>query len=174
MAQKAATLEISELMQFLRQELDDLPDERKPGNNRKYQVEDAVMAAFSVFFTQSPSFLDHQRLMKSNKGKDNAESLFSIEKIPGDNQIRNLLEPVPASNVSRTFQKVYQWLKEKGVLKKFLYLDGEILVALDGTEISHLRKLIALIVIVVIIERELQLIFMAVSHLGWFLLIKNK
>ena len=174
MTQKAATLEISELMQFLRQELDDLPDERKPGNNRKYQVEDAVMAAFSVFFTQSPSFLDHQRLMKSNKGKDNAESLFSIEKIPGDNQIRNLLEPVPASNVSRTFQKVYQWLKEKGVLKKFLYLDGEILVALDGTEISHLRKLIALIVIVVIIERELQLIFMAVSHLGWFLLIKNK
>ena len=174
MAQKAATLEVSELMQFLRQELDDLPDERKPGNNRKYEVEDAVMAAFSVFFTQSPSFLNHQRLMKSNKGKDNAESLFSIEKIPGDNQIRNLLDPVPASNVSRTFQKVYEWLKEKGVLKKFLYLDGEILVALDGTEISHLRKLIALIVIVVIIERELQLIFMAVSHLGWFLLSKNK
>jgi len=38
MTQKAATLEISELMQFLRQELDDLPDERKPGNNRKYEV----------------------------------------------------------------------------------------------------------------------------------------
>ncbi|CCI29704.1 conserved hypothetical protein [Microcystis aeruginosa PCC 9808] len=126
MAQKAATLEVSELMQFLRQELDDLPEERKPGNNRKYEVEDAVMAAFSVFFTQSPSFLNHQRLMKSNKGKDNAKSLFSIEKIPGDNQIRNLLDPVPASNVSRTFQKVYQWLKEKGVLEKFLYLDGEI------------------------------------------------
>ncbi|MFM7716703.1 MAG: ISNCY family transposase, partial [Microcystis sp.] len=141
MAQKAATLEISELMQFLRQELDDLPDERKPGNNRKYEVEDAVMAAFSVFFTQSPSFLDHQRLMKSNKGKDNAESLFSIEKIPGDNQIRNLLDPVPASHVSRTFQKVYQWLKEKGVLKKFLYLDGEILVALDGTEYFSSKKI---------------------------------
>ena len=141
MAQKAATLEVSELMQFLRQELHDLPDERKPGNNRKYEVEDAVMAAFSVFFTQSPSFLDHQRLMKSNKGKDNAESLFSIEKIPGDNQIRNLLDPVPASNVSRTFQKVYQWLKEKGVLKKFLYLDGEILVALDGTEYFSSKKI---------------------------------
>jgi hypothetical protein len=63
MAQKAATLEISELMQFLRSLLHDLPDERKPGNNTKYRVEDAVMAVFSVFFTQSPSFLDHQRLM---------------------------------------------------------------------------------------------------------------
>jgi hypothetical protein len=51
MAQKAAILEIPELIEFLRQELHDLPDERKRGNNRKYQVEDAVMAAFSVFFT---------------------------------------------------------------------------------------------------------------------------
>ena len=54
MAQKAATLEISELRQFLRQELDDLPDERKPGNNRKYQVEDAVMAAFLRSFQLLP------------------------------------------------------------------------------------------------------------------------
>jgi len=56
MAQKAATLEIPELMQFLRQQLHDLPDERKPGNNTRYQVEDAVMAAFSIFFTQSVNF----------------------------------------------------------------------------------------------------------------------
>jgi hypothetical protein len=141
MAQKAATLEIAELMEFLRSSLHDLPDERKPGNNTKYQVEDAVMAAFSVFFTQSPSFLDHQRLMKSNKGKDNAESLFSIEAIPSDNQIRNLLDPVPASTIFITFQKVYEWLEEKGVLNKFLYLDGEILVALDGTEYFSSKKI---------------------------------
>ena len=67
MTPKTATLEIPELMQFLRQQLHDLPDERKPGNNTKYQVEDAMMAAFSIFFTQSASFLEHQRLMKSNQ-----------------------------------------------------------------------------------------------------------
>jgi len=38
MAQKAATLEIPELMQFLRSLLHDLPDERKPGNNTKYKA----------------------------------------------------------------------------------------------------------------------------------------
>jgi len=117
------------------------PPERKPGNNTKYQVEDAVVAAFSVFFTQSPSFLDHQRLMKSNKGKDNAESLFSIEVIPCDNQIRTLLDPVPATTIFMTFQKVYEWLEQKGVLKKFLYLGGEILVALDGTEYFSSKKI---------------------------------
>jgi hypothetical protein len=141
MAQKAATLEIPELIQILRQKLDELPDERKPGNNTKYQVEDAVMAAFSIFFTQSASFLDHQRLMKSNKGKDNAESLFSIEKIPSDNQIRNLLDPVPAATIFMAFQEVYEWLNKNGVLKKFLYLDEEILIALDGTEYFSSKKI---------------------------------
>jgi hypothetical protein len=72
--------------------------------------------------------------MKSNKGKDNAKSLFSIEAIPSDNQIRNLLDLVPATTIFMAFEKVYQWLEKKGVLKKFLYLDEEILGALDGTE----------------------------------------
>lgn len=77
----AATLEISDLIQFLRQELSELPETRKPWNNTKYKVEDAVMGAFSVFFTQSPFCLEHQCLRKSSKGKDNASSLFGIKEI---------------------------------------------------------------------------------------------
>ncbi len=141
MTKKAVTLEIPELIQFLVQELHDLPDDRKPGNNTKYQVEDAVKAAFSVFFTQSPSFLEHQRLMKSSKGKDNASSLFGIKKIPCDNQIRNLLDPIPAATIFGSFQQVYQWLKKQGVIKKFFYLDEEILIALDGTEYFSSKKI---------------------------------
>ena len=141
MTKKAVTLEIPELIQFLVQELHDLPDDRKPGNNTKYQVEDAVKAAFSVFFTQSPSFLEHQRLMKSSKGKDNASSLFVIKKIPCDHQIRNLLDPIPAATIFGSFQQVYQWLKKQGVIKKFFYLDEEILIALDGTEYFSSKKI---------------------------------
>jgi len=141
MTKKAATIEIPELIQFLHKELHDLPDVRKPGNNTKYQVEDAVMGAFSVFFTQSPSFLEHQRLMKSSKGKDNGSSLFFLKEIPCDNQIRNLLDPIPALTIFGAFQQVYQWLKKKGVIKKFLYLDGEILIALDGTEYFSSKRI---------------------------------
>jgi hypothetical protein len=142
MTKKAVTLEIPELIQFLVQELHDLPDDRKPGNNTKYQVEDAVKAAFSVFFTQSPSFLEHQRLMKSSKGKDNASSLFGIKKIPGDHQIRNRLAPIPAATIFGSFQQVYQGLKKQGVIKKFFSLDEEILIALDGTEYFSSKKTI--------------------------------
>ncbi|MHB1609790.1 MAG: ISNCY family transposase, partial [Acidiferrobacter thiooxydans] len=36
-----------------------LPDQRK-GKNGVYAMEDAALAAFSVFYTQSPSFLAQQ------------------------------------------------------------------------------------------------------------------
>lgn len=79
--------------------------------------------------------------MKSSKGKDNASSLFGIKKIPGDNQIRNLLDPIPAATIFGSFQQVYQWLKKQGVIKKFFYLDEEILIALDGTEYFSSKKI---------------------------------
>jgi len=52
------------------------------------------MGAFSVFITQSPSFLLHQEVLKRRKGRSNAESLFGMKKIPSDNQIRSMLMSV--------------------------------------------------------------------------------
>ncbi|MEM7725278.1 MAG: ISNCY family transposase [Cyanobacteria bacterium P01_A01_bin.45] len=134
-------IEIPELIEFLEQQLDDLPDIRKPGNNTRYKVRDGVMSAFSAFFTQSTSFLEHQRLMRNIKGKDNASSLFNIKEIPCDNQIRNLLDPIPASKVFGAFTEVYEYLKKQGVIQNFLYLNSEILIALDGTEYFSSKKI---------------------------------
>ena len=141
MVQKVAEIKINQLIHFLIKELDNLPDSRKPGNNTKSEISDAVLSAFSIFFTQSPSFLDHQRLMEKIKEKNNASSLFKISKIPCDNQIRNLLDPVSAQTIYPVYQRIYQWLKEKKVLKKFFYLEGEILIALDGTEYFSSKKI---------------------------------
>jgi hypothetical protein len=51
------------------------------------------VAAFSVFFMQSRSFLTHQRLLQTKKGRSNTNTLFQIEQLPSDPQIRNLLDP---------------------------------------------------------------------------------
>ncbi len=141
MGQKVAEIKINQLIHFLTKELDNLPDRRKPGNNTKYEISDALLSAFSIFFTQSPSFLSHQRLMEKIKEKNNASSLFKISKIPCDNQIRNLLDPLSAQTIYPVYQKIYQWLKKEKVLKKFFYLEGEILIALDGTEYFSSKKI---------------------------------
>ena len=130
-----------ELLSMLRGELDNLPDQRKPSNNSRYTVEEAIKSAFSVFFMQSRSFLDHQRLMKSQKGRDNAASLFGIERIPCDNQIRTLLDLVPASTVFGVFSSVYDGLSKTGNLKPYQCFGGEFLLTLDGTEYFSSKKI---------------------------------
>jgi hypothetical protein len=65
---------------------------------------------------------------------------FQLRQNMRDNQIRNLLDPVPATTIFKSFEKVYEWLNKKRILKKFLYLDGEILMALDGTEYFSSKK----------------------------------
>jgi hypothetical protein len=58
-----------------------------------YRIDDIGMAAFAVFFMQSPSFLAHQRRLEHGHGRSNCESLFAIAKIPSDTHIRDLLDP---------------------------------------------------------------------------------
>ncbi len=140
MTKKAISISPSKLIGFLKQELNHLPDSRT-GSNKQYQIEDAVIAAFSVFFTQCPSFLEHQRLMKKKKGKDNAYSLFGLSKIPCDNQIRTLLDPIPAKTVFGAFDKVWKWLDKNKIINQFKYLNNQILLAFDGTEYYCSKKI---------------------------------
>jgi hypothetical protein len=109
-----------------------LPDHRT-GQNNRYALEDAVKGAFAVFFTQSASFLAHQQLMKQSKGRSNAETLFQIEQIPSDNQIRTLLDPISPRQLFGVFDTVYQQLDQAEVLADFQVLNQQLLVSLDGT-----------------------------------------
>jgi len=68
-------------------------------------MEDAALSAFSVFFTQSASFLAYQRTMEGNKGRSNAQTLFGIHQIPSDNHIRDLLDPVKSAFIFPCWSK---------------------------------------------------------------------
>ena len=65
-----------------------LPDPRR-GRNRRYAMADVAMAALSVFFMQSPSFLAHQRALAEGRTRSNAHTLFGLARIPCDNHIRH-------------------------------------------------------------------------------------
>ena len=110
----------------------DAPDERKANNNTRYEVIDAILAAQSVFFMQSSSFLAHQRLLQSKKGRNNATSLFKIEAIPSDQQVRNLLDPIPAQYFQADFWGIWDELNLHKQILKFRSDLGSYLVAFDG------------------------------------------
>ena len=119
------------LVQGFHQVLDRLPDFRT-GENTTYSIKDAALGAFSVFFTQSPSFLAHQRAMEQSKGHSNAESLFGIERVPCDNQIRNLLDPVVPNYLFPVFGQVVNLVETAGEIDTFRSLNDTLHIALDG------------------------------------------
>jgi len=119
-----------------------LPDSRTgKGNNQKYSISDAAMSAYSIFFMQSPSFLDHQKSMQKEKDKNNAESLFGVHEIPSDNQIRNLLDSINPSSLKALYHSFLNGVEQQGKLMDFKSLNNGYLVALDGVEYFGSQKI---------------------------------
>lgn len=133
-------LRLERLVNYLKQSFEGFFDVRR-GQNTQYDMVDAGMGAFSVFFTQSPSFLAYQEDLKRRTGHCNAESLFGMAQVPSDNQIRSLLDPVAPSYVSAVFREVYHRLERNGVLKGFRSHAHSLLVAIDGTQYFSSQKI---------------------------------
>ena len=132
---------LESLLGSLRGCLDGFPDKRL-GMNTTYEMGDIGMAAFSVFFMQSPSFLAHQRQFEQGHGRSNCASLFGIAEIPCDNHIRDMLDPASPALLHPVFAEIVEQLRQiDGGLEVFRRLDGHLLIALDGSEYYRSRKI---------------------------------
>jgi hypothetical protein len=133
-------LAIDRLIKELKKQFEEFPDLRT-GQNVQYEIVDAGMGAFSVFFTQSASFLEYQEEMKRLKGRSNAENLFGIRDIPSDSHIRSLLDPVAPRHLHPMYRQVFEGLEVAGILDTFRSHGRSLLVALDGTEYFSSKKI---------------------------------
>ena len=110
-----------------------LPDIRRGGDAR-YTMADIGLSAFSLFFMQSPSFLAHQRRLEEGQGRSNCQTLFGLDRIPSDNHVRALLDPVNPDHFHPVFAEMVAELERSGGLNDFRQLGDHVLIALDGTE----------------------------------------
>ena len=108
------------------------PDKRK--GEGTYSMADIGLSAFSLFFMQSESFLSYQRSLYEGHKTSNCQTLFGMAKIPTDNHIRSMLDPVHPRHLQGSFDQAVAILRGHGGMKAFQRLDGRTLIALDGTE----------------------------------------
>ncbi len=109
-----------------------LPDSRT-GTNTPFSIADIALAAFSVFFTQCPSFLSFQQNMELSRARNNARSLFQVERIPTDNHIRQTLDPVAPKHLMELFDDLHRAFDEHGLLPAMRAVQDTRLIALDAT-----------------------------------------
>ena len=133
-------VKFEEMLGSLRRSLERVPEHRT-GRNIQYEIVNAGLGAFSVFCMQSPSFLAHQRHMQQRQGRSNAKSLFGIEAIPSDGQIRNLLDPADPSHLHAPFWEIYERLQAGHYLDDYRGVGGTWLCSLDGTQYFASQKI---------------------------------
>jgi Transposase DDE domain len=117
------------LYRLLRSRFDSLPDPR--AGDVEIPLGDALMAAFAMFALKDPSLLafDHRR----RDPNDNFRTIYGINRIPSDSQMRAILDPLDPASLRPAFQDVFRCLQRGKALERFLYRDGHYLVSLDGT-----------------------------------------
>jgi len=128
------------LLSFLETAIERFPDMRT-GANKRYSMRDGVLSGFSVFFTQSPSFLNYQVSMHKSKGDSNARTVFTIEKIPSDNQIRTLLDPVSPTLIFPAFSSAFSFLQEQNIVESYRSFNDNLLIGMDGTWFHSSEKI---------------------------------
>lgn len=128
------------LLSFLGSAIDGWPEPRG-GKNTRYAMSDIAMSAFACFFCQSPSFLAFQRLMEQGRGINNAGTMFGVEKLPTDNQIRNVLDEVDPAHLQPVFRDTFAYLQQREVVESFRSFANTLLVAIDGTGYFYSEKI---------------------------------
>jgi hypothetical protein len=82
---------------------------------------------------RQPSPKAHSQAMSGKRaGKENLQTLFEVKKVPSDNQIRNLLDPIPPTEFAPQYEWIWQQLADLGVFEVYNTRLNTRLMALDG------------------------------------------
>jgi len=122
-------LSADSLFRLIRSGFDAVPDTRTGAS--AIALGDALMSAFALFSLKDPSLLAFDQ--RRQDPSDNFRTLYGIDRVPCDTQMRACLDPVAPAAVRPLFRAVWRRLQRGKALERFVYLDGSYLVSLDGT-----------------------------------------
>ena len=105
-----------------------IPDYRL--SDTEISLTDALMAAFALFSLKSPSLLAFDK----HRVEGNLGTIYAIDRVPCDTQMREILDPVSPESVRPLFRSVFGQLQRGKALEAMMFLDDYYLLALDGTE----------------------------------------
>lgn len=100
---------------------------------------DALMAGFGVFALKAPSLLAFDDERRSNE--PNLKSLFGIQHVPSDTQMRTILDEVDPQELRSAYTDVFRQLQRGKALEPFVFFQGHYLMALDGTSYFSSEKI---------------------------------
>lgn len=126
-------LSANALINQLKNHFGKIEDTRR--NNQKYSLSDTLMSGYAVFALKSPSLLAFDNKRKNLEELENIKSVFKVENVPCDSQMRNILDEVDPEKLRPAFTEIFAQLQRGKVLEKMTYFEDYYILSMDGSEV---------------------------------------
>jgi Transposase DDE domain len=120
-------LHFDALVQQVRRRFETLPEQRRAPT---FPLADTLMAGLALYSLKDPSLLAFCRRAVDH----NLRSVFGLQAIPSDTQMREILDEVGPDQLRPLFTDLFRQVQRGKVLEDYVFLEGGYLVALDGVE----------------------------------------
>ena len=117
-----------------------LPDERKK-NKIDYSIHDIMMSGFACMFFQDPSLLQFQQQLKDERHRDNLQTLFDVEVIPRETQMREIIDDFDSVLLRPVFKNYFLRLQRGKYLEQYQFLPGQYYCPIDGVQFYSSGKI---------------------------------
>lgn len=112
------TLNISHLLQVLRQGFEQIPESR---SRCKTPLADHLMSGIAMFILKYPSLLQFDQNRCCKQTQANLKTLYKVNHIPCDTQLRTRLDSVNPDDLRFAFTRLFALLQRGKVLEAFKY-----------------------------------------------------
>jgi hypothetical protein len=123
-------------------------DEGRAAGHLRYPLQDTVLSGFAVMFFQHPSLLQFQRAMAKKRQQCNLQTIFGVQAVPSDTQMREILDEVKPETLRGVLPQLWEKVRRAGWSRRFTTTlpSGEhqgtyYTVALDGSEYFRSTKI---------------------------------
>ncbi|MEZ4549425.1 MAG: hypothetical protein R2874_02830 [Desulfobacterales bacterium] len=89
------------------------------------------MSGFAMFSLKDPSLLAFEQ--RRINGESNLHSIYHINEIPSDTQMRSILDPIDPEDLRDAFKSPFRQLQRAKQLERMAFYQGYYLLNLDGT-----------------------------------------
>jgi hypothetical protein len=102
-----------------------------------YTLKDAYISAFAMFYLQDPSLLEFQRRFQEQIQKNNLVTVFGVNEIPSDTQLRTIIDNHDYEPIMKVFFEYLSRLQRGKVLEQYKHIGGKYLITIDGSDYFH-------------------------------------
>jgi hypothetical protein len=112
----------------------DLIEDQRRLAQVNYTLRDCYLGGFALFYLQDPSLLEFQRRFEDTLQLNNLSTVFGVEQIPSDSQLRDTVDRHPYQPLLGVYKEFFSRLQRSKQLESYRYYKGKYLITIDGSE----------------------------------------